>query len=161
MTSNLNDLPEVIEINFNRYSSNDEIFKMDTGEFLLTGDKFIGKNVDCEFYPTTQTPNVQKIKYAKGRTSVAAETRASAFDYDLEVSDGRWTIPQYFEIDRGDQWRAQKVQLNFHLPIGQKVKVKKAERYYLKNVEFNDCKEQNEHYLFEMTSNGLKCLLAI
>jgi len=159
-TTNLENLPEIIDLNFQKYNSENEIFKMDSGEFVLAGDKFIGKNVDCEFYPTSESPNVQKIQYARGNNSDLAENRAASFAYEFESLDEQWTIPQYFEIDRGQQWRAQKVQLNFHLPIGQKVRVNKSQRYYLKNVSFNDCVNQANHYLFEMTSNGLKCLPA-
>ena len=130
---------------------------MDTGEFLLAGDKFIGKNVDSEFYPTTEAPNIQQIKYARGRNAEVAEGRASSFNYNFIVDEGSWTIPQFFEIERGDQWRAQKVQLNFNLPIGQKVRIKKNQRYYLKNISFKTCVSQDDYYLLEMTSNGLKC----
>ncbi len=154
----LSELPEIIELDFQQHLTKNELFLVEAGEFTLAGNDFISNNIQSEFYPTDTSAEIQQINFSRGRDNLLAKNRADKINYEFDKNSSKWTIPRYFEIPHGEQWRAQKINLNFHLPIGQKVRILKSQRYNLPNVQYKGCPVEDGSFLLEMTEKGLQCV---
>ena len=155
----LTNLPEFIELNFENAISKNSFFKMDTGEFEISDNTLTCKNVETTFNPSAENPQLVKIKHARGQDFAKAKDRAGNINYQIAQNKDSWTIPTYFDIEKGNQWRAQKIILDFQIPIGQKFKITKEDRFQINGIDYSNCKTSEEYYLLEMTEAGLQPLL--
>ncbi len=101
-----------------------------------------------------------QVCYARGASKKLAAEHATHISYSFNQLDSVLTFEPYFEIDKSEKYRAQKMQLILRVPKGGKVYLDNSLRgfiYDIKNVSNILDHDMLKHH-WEMRENGFNCL---
>ena len=81
---------------------------------------------DCNFnineLPEDAEPYIEVSTHSRGRNIGQAEQYTKNIHYTLQVKDNQITIPETYQIAKGDLYRAQRLQITLFVPKGKEVK---------------------------------------
>ena len=81
---------------------------------------------DCNFnvneLPEDAQPYIEVSTHSRGRNIGQAEQYTKNIHYTLQVKDNQITIPETYQIAKGDFYRAQRLQITLFVPKGKGVK---------------------------------------
>lgn len=81
---------------------------------------------DCNFnvneLPEDAKPYIEVSTHSRGRNIGQAEQHSKNIHYTLQVKDNQITIPETYQIAKGDFYRAQRLQITLFVPKGKEVK---------------------------------------
>ena len=81
---------------------------------------------DCNFnvneLPEGAQPYIEVSTHSRGRNIGQAEQYTKNIHYTLQVKDNQITIPETYQIAKGDFYRAQRLQITLFVPKGKEVK---------------------------------------
>ncbi len=127
----------------------------------LSDNQLQSKDVKLDIVPAmSDSFSLSQISYARGSSKKIAADHASHISYSFNQIDSIITFNRYFTIEKDEKYRAQKIQLVLHMPVGSKIVLDKSLRrliYDIENVENvldNDMLDRT----WEMTKEGLKCI---
>ncbi|MCX6273719.1 MAG: PspC domain-containing protein [Bacteroidetes bacterium] len=158
----------VLETNESKNSESDYDYggkyyrNMDT-DFDLESDghMLISKNVKLDIVKSPiDSFDLVEIFYAQGSSRKAAIDNASRISYSFTQTDSSLRLNRFFNMNEGDKWRAQKVQLLLRMPVGARVRLDESLRNLIhdidnvKNIYDNDMINRT----WEMTPKGLSCV---
>jgi len=125
------------------------------------GDKLISRNVQLD---VVKSPNdsfdLVEIFYAQGASRKEAIDNASRISYSFNQTDSMLRFNRFFNMNKEERWRAQKVQLLLRMPVGARVHFDESLRnliYDVDNVK-NIYDDDMINRTWEMTEHGLACI---
>ncbi|MCD6332859.1 MAG: PspC domain-containing protein [Bacteroidales bacterium] len=142
--------------NFNEHNSYHDFFVTDFhGNIRLAGIPRImlvpGKN---------DRAVLEITKRAKGGTFISARNRAGEIEYAYQLSDTLLTIDPVFYLPDERKYRGQKIDLKITLPVGTRIYLDPAIRYYLYAIDNTEGRwsRQMVGETWVMTEEGLSLL---
>ncbi len=125
------------------------------------GDKLVSRSVSLDIVKSpTDSFDLVEIFYAQGSSRKAAIDNASHISYSFSQTDSSIRFNRFFNMDKDDKWRAQKLQLLLRMPIGSRVRFDESLSniiYDIDNVK-NIYDKDMINRTWEMTSKGLICI---
>jgi len=123
--------------------------------------------IRIERIDSLQEPYVRYEYSAKGNTYKAATDRAGKISYALRQDSTSLTFDNAFQLNEGERYRDQEVNITLFLPVGTKLVINDHLEDKLRDISFYECKDRYKEDLkdvkdveFVVTSLGLKCALA-
>lgn len=142
---------------FNRYYRYEEYFEIDETNMIITNDQY-------DFYygiprveidkSNTQDIKVEFYYKAKGKSTLAAEHRASQTIYNYTVKGSEIKLDQFFKLPRHEVWRNQAIDIVVKVPVGNKVFISDNMHFIINDFYHSPYRLSGETWL--MTESGLE-----
>jgi len=98
---------------------------------------------------------------SQGKNFQIALQNAQNISYNYTATTSRVLFSPRFQLKKGSIWRNQEVWIDFEVPVGTKLVIKRDAYRYVNNYWTWSCDnkedDKNEHSLWVMTDEGLKC----
>lgn len=123
-------------------------------------------HIRIERIDSLQEPYVRYEYSAKGSSYKAATDRAAKINYVLKQDSSSLNFDNAFQLNEGDRYRDQEVNITLFLPVGTKLVISDHLEDKLRDISFYECRDRYAKDLndvkdveFVVTSLGLKCAL--
>ncbi len=122
--------------------------------------------IRVERIDSLQEPYVRYEYSAKGNSYKVATDRAGKINYALRQDSTSLTFDNAFQLNEGELYRDQEVNITLFLPVGTKLIINDNLKDKLRDISFYECRDRYREDLgdvkdveFVVTSLGLKCAL--
>ncbi|GAA0885717.1 MULTISPECIES: PspC domain-containing protein [Sphingobacterium] len=122
--------------------------------------------IRVERIDSLQEPYVRYEYSAKGNSYKVATDRAGKINYALRQDSTSLTFDNAFQLNEGELYRDQEVNITLFLPVGTKLIINDNLEDKLRDISFYECRDRYSEDLrdvkdveFVVTSLGLKCAL--
>ncbi len=97
---------------------------MQFGDGLYISDeKLISENIHLRVEKSESGKiEVFQTNYARGEGMTESQQLASKINYQYRIEGNHLVLPSYFEIQKGEKWRGQRVNLTVKVPVGKWVR---------------------------------------
>lgn len=130
-------------------------------DITVNGDKLISNNVNVDIVKSpTDSFQLVEIFYARGSSKKSALENATRLNYTYAQKDSLIILDRFFNIDRIEKYRAQKVQILLKVPVGAEVYLDQSLSSFIYDID-------NVQNIFDsdmlgrtwrMTEKGLTCV---
>ncbi|WP_312788839.1 PspC domain-containing protein [Sphingobacterium sp.] len=124
-------------------------------------------HIRIERIDSLQDPYVRYEYSAKGSSYKIATDRAGKINYALKQDTSSLTFDNAFQLNEGERYRDQEVNITLFLPVGTKLVINDNLEDKLRDISFYECRDRYKEDLgevkdveFVVTSLGLKCALS-
>ena len=148
-----------ISMLFNDYSSS---FVMAENEIRFVDDKLVIENVDIALLEGEGSDfKLVQVNRGRGASRADAEQLTDNMGLQYTLEGNHLKILPEIEIQKGNQWRAQEVNLTLYVPKGKAIKIGKEVNHYFGDVERKDDNYRiwhNRDKTWIMEDGGLMCV---
>ena len=97
------------------------------------------------------------IKEAHGNSFEKADRLATSIEFNTLIDSNVIKLDPYFNLQEGDKWRGQQVQVNLYIPNGTTVFIPKSYKYLIYDIDnYHDTYDRNMINMYwTMTDSGL------
>jgi phage shock protein PspC (stress-responsive transcriptional regulator) len=142
---------------WDRQEFNDNIVKLydDHVSVLVPIDFRIKKTTGANF-------EFQQTLKSQGSRVNEAQTVASQINYPIEIRNGKMILPNFINIQQGEKWRVQRVEMTLFVPVGKSIQFGKIANQFVNSAEYG-FRTNGKHIgsspdeVFKMAENGLVC----
>lgn len=115
---------DTIYIDFEKNPYDDSFVQLG-GDIFVADNKLISENIHVRVERSeTGKFEIYQNHYSRGDGIIEAQQLASKVPYQYRIEGNRLVLPGYFEIQKGEKWRAQRVNLTVKVPDGKWVSSK-------------------------------------